>query len=50
MNAIDLKNRVAVITGGSSRLSLAVAERFMASGAAVSLWDFDAKALARAGF
>lgn len=48
MNAIDLKNRVAVITGGSSRLSLAVAERFMASGAAVSLWDFDAKALADA--
>lgn len=39
MNDIDLKGRRAVITGGAQGIGLAVAERFIASGAEVILWD-----------
>jgi 3-oxoacyl-[acyl-carrier protein] reductase len=39
MNQIDLHGRRAVITGGAEGFGRAVAERFLASGAAVSLWD-----------
>jgi 3-oxoacyl-[acyl-carrier protein] reductase len=42
MNQIDLKNRVAAITGGARGIGLAVAERFQRSGAKVALWDLDA--------
>jgi 2-dehydro-3-deoxy-L-rhamnonate dehydrogenase (NAD+) len=48
MNSIDLKNRVAVITGGAQGIGYAVAERFIASGAKVVLWDIDEALLARA--
>jgi 2-dehydro-3-deoxy-L-rhamnonate dehydrogenase (NAD+) len=48
MNTIDLKNRVAVITGGAQGIGYAVAERFIASGAKVVLWDIDAALLAKA--
>ncbi len=48
MNSIDLKNRVAVITGGAQGIGYAVAERFIASGAQVVLWDIDAAQLAKA--
>lgn len=41
MNDIDLKGRRAVITGGAQGIGKAVAERFLRSGAAVSLWDRD---------
>ncbi len=41
MNQIDLKNRVAVITGGARGIGLATAERFVRSGAKVALWDLD---------
>jgi 3-oxoacyl-[acyl-carrier protein] reductase len=41
MNQIDLKNRVAVITGGARGIGLATAERFVASGARLALWDRD---------
>jgi 3-oxoacyl-[acyl-carrier protein] reductase len=48
MNAIDLKGRVAVITGGARGIGYAAAARMLASGASVSLWDMDAVKLAQA--
>jgi 2-dehydro-3-deoxy-L-rhamnonate dehydrogenase (NAD+) len=42
MNQIDLAGRRAVITGGGQGIGRAVAERFLQSGASVSLWDRDA--------
>jgi 2-dehydro-3-deoxy-L-rhamnonate dehydrogenase (NAD+) len=45
MNAIDLQGRVAIITGGARGIGLACAERMIASGARVMLWDVDAGAL-----
>lgn len=42
MNQIDLKNRMAVVTGGAQGIGRAVAERFLQSGARVALWDRDA--------
>ena len=48
MNSIDLKGRHAVVTGGAAGIGYAIAQRFLASGARVSLWDRDAESLARA--
>ena len=48
MNRIDLEGRVAVITGGAQGIGYAIAERMLASGASVSLWDADAAKLAEA--
>ena len=48
MNQIDLKDRVAVITGGAQGIGYAVAERMLRSGARVVLWDIDAERLAGA--
>jgi 3-oxoacyl-[acyl-carrier protein] reductase len=41
MNALDLKGRVAIITGGARGIGYAAAERMLKSGAAVALWDID---------
>jgi 3-oxoacyl-[acyl-carrier protein] reductase len=41
VNRIDLAGRRAVITGGAQGIGRAVAERFLASGASVALWDRD---------
>ena len=48
MNQIDLAGRIAVVTGGAQGIGLAVAERFVASGAKVVLWDIDEALLAKA--
>ena len=48
MNALDLKNRNAIVTGGAAGIGLAIAQRLAASGARVSLWDRDEKALGEA--
>src|ERR1700722_17397126 len=48
MNQIDLRGRVAVITGGARGIGLACAERLLQSGASVLLWDKDEQALDRA--
>jgi NAD(P)-dependent dehydrogenase (short-subunit alcohol dehydrogenase family) len=46
MHTFDLKGRRAVITGGAQGIGRAIAERCLASGARVSLWDRDAELLA----
>lgn len=43
MNRIDLSDRVAVVTGAAQGIGRAVAERMIASGARVALWDRDAE-------
>ncbi len=48
MNALDLNERVAVVTGGARGIGRAVARRALQSGAAVSLWDADAAKVADA--
>jgi 3-oxoacyl-[acyl-carrier protein] reductase len=48
MNRLDFTGRTAVVTGGAAGIGLAVAERLVASGGRVSLWDRDATALDQA--
>jgi len=48
MNQLDFANRTAIVTGGAAGIGLAIAQRLVASGATVSLWDRDAAALSRA--
>ena len=48
MNRIDLQGRVAIVTGGAQGIGYAIAERMLASGASVVLWDADAGKLAEA--
>ena len=48
MNQIDLKGRVAVVTGGGQGIGYAAAERMLQSGASVALWDIDAALLQKA--
>ncbi len=46
-NKIDLEGKRAVITGGAQGIGYAIAERFIASGASVSLWDMDKELMAK---
>ena len=41
MNQIDLKSRVAIVTGGAQGIGFAISERLLQSGASVLIWDID---------
>ena len=45
---MDLRNRIAVITGGARGIGFACAERLLRAGASVSLWDVDSARLLEA--
>ena len=44
MNQLDFKGRHAVVTGGATGLGYAIAQRLLASGGSVTLWDRDEQA------
>jgi 2-dehydro-3-deoxy-L-rhamnonate dehydrogenase (NAD+) len=48
LNTIDLKDQVAVVTGGGRGIGFAIAQRLVESGARVSLWDIEAGLIADA--
>ena len=48
MNQIDLRGRVAIVTGGAQGIGYSTAQRMLASGASLLLWDMDAARLAQA--
>eukprot|EP01030_Chromulinospumella_sphaerica_P003873 gene3873-3787_t len=48
MNLLDMKGRHAVITGAATGLGFAIAQRMLASGARVTIWDRDAAGMAQA--
>jgi 3-oxoacyl-[acyl-carrier protein] reductase len=48
MNALDLRGRAAVVTGGAAGIGRAITERLLRSGAAVSVWDANRAQLAAA--
>ena len=45
MNKLDMQGRGAIVTGGAAGIGYSIAQRLVASGARVSLWDRDATAL-----
>jgi len=45
MNKIDLKNKIAVVTGGAQGFGLAIVKRLLDSDAEVIIWDMDEKLL-----
>jgi NAD(P)-dependent dehydrogenase (short-subunit alcohol dehydrogenase family) len=48
MNQLDFKGRHAIVTGGATGLGFAIAQRLVASGGSVTLWDRDAASMQRA--
>ena len=41
MNNFDLKNKIAIVTGGAQGFGLDIAKKFITSGAQVRIWDND---------
>lgn len=50
MNQLDLNGRIGVVTGGARGIGFAIAQRFLASGASVCIWDVDEARMASAVF
>jgi NAD(P)-dependent dehydrogenase (short-subunit alcohol dehydrogenase family) len=48
VHTFDLTGRCAVVTGGAQGFGRAITERFLRSGASVSMWDMDPDELAKA--
>ena len=48
MHNFDLKNKVAIITGGAQGFGLDIAKRFIKSGSKVIIWDIDEAVLKNA--
>jgi 3-oxoacyl-[acyl-carrier protein] reductase len=48
MNQLDMKGRSAIVTGGAAGIGLAIAGRLAHSGAQLTLWDRDERALQEA--
>jgi 3-oxoacyl-[acyl-carrier protein] reductase len=48
VNAIDLKNRHAIVTGAAQGIGFSIAQRLLTAGASVSLWDRDESSLSEA--
>ena len=48
MNVLDFTGRTAIVTGGAQGIGRAIAERLLAAGARVRIWDRDSTLLARA--
>lgn len=48
MNQLDFQGRHAIVTGGATGLGYAIAQRLIASGGSVTLWDRDEAGAARA--
>lgn len=48
MNQLDFKGRHAVVTGGAAGLGFAIAQRLLASGGRVTVWDRDEAAASKA--
>ena len=48
MHQFDLKNKIAIVTGGAQGFGLDIAKRFLNSGAKVIIWDTDEQELLKA--
>ena len=48
MNNFDLKNKIAIITGGAQGFGLDIAKKFLKFGAQVRIWDNDETELSNA--
>ena len=48
MNKFDLKNKMAIVTGGAQGFGLDIAKKFLSFGAKVRIWDIDETELKKA--
>ncbi len=46
--SFDFKSKTAIVTGGAQGIGFAIAQKFLAAGAQVSIWDYSEEALQKA--